>query len=162
MASEPNHQVSVRPATIDDVAFMERLFMLLAFQRNPSRENVDISAIVQGTRKATIDQVRGQLTDSTTYVIELDGQPVGRLRVVRASGQIEIAGLQVLPACQRRGIGTAVIMPLLHEGQSQALPVVLQVDKDNPDAERLYRRLGFVRTDETAESFWMRAQTDGR
>jgi ribosomal protein S18 acetylase RimI-like enzyme len=39
-----------------------------------------------------------------------------------------MAGLQVLPAYQGRGIGTAVMTTLMQEGQTKALPVVLQVD----------------------------------
>jgi ribosomal protein S18 acetylase RimI-like enzyme len=92
-------------------------------------------------------------------VIEFDGQRVGRLRVVRTAGQIEIAGIQVLPGYQSRGIGTAVITPLLQEGQTKALPVVLQVEKDNPDAKRLYLRLGFEQDGETHDTLWMRARS---
>jgi len=151
------HTVGVRPATPGDVAFMIQLFLDLAWQRSPTGEGIDVGAIEGGTRNATLEQVQGKLEDSITYVIEADGEPVGRLRVVRPEGRIEIAGLQVLPARQDRGIGTAVVTTVLHEGAARGVPVVLEVDKDNPDARRLYERLGFREFDETPETCWMRA-----
>lgn len=159
MTSRPNHRVAVRQVTIDDIEFMVQLFLLLAFQRNPNGEGLKVEAIVQGTREATLEQVQGKVKDSTTYVIELEGERVGRLRVVRTAEQIEIAGIQVLPTYQRRGIGAFVIASLMREVQTNALPVVLQVDKDNPDARRLYLRLGFEQESETHDTFWMRARS---
>lgn len=159
MTPGAKRRIAVRPAAAHDIAFMERLFVLLAFQRNPNRQTVDVDAIVCGTREATLDQVQGALKDSTTYVVEFDDRPVGRLRVVRTPERIEIAGLQVLPAYQRRGIGTAVIMALLQEERAKALSVVLQDDKDNPAAERLYARLGFELAGETADTKWRRARS---
>lgn len=136
---------------------MVQLFLSLALQRNPNGEGVNVEAIVQGTREATLEQVQGMINDSTTYVITFDGQKAGRLRVVRTPEQIEIAGIQVLPDQQRRGIGTAVITTLMQEGRKKDLPVVLQVEKDNPEARRLYLRLGFEQQGETPETFWMSA-----
>lgn len=162
MALRSNHGVAVRPMTTDDIEFMVQLFLLLPLQRNPTGEGLNVDAIVQGTREATLEQARRKLKDSTTYVIEFDGQRVGRLRVVRTDEQIEIAGLQVLPAYQGRGIGTAVMTTLMQEGQTKALPVVLQVDKDNPDAKRLYLRLGLAQYGETHDTFRMRAGGAGR
>jgi ribosomal protein S18 acetylase RimI-like enzyme len=155
MSLPPNHRVNLRPASTDDIEFMVQLFLLLALQRNPTGEGVNREAIVQGTMAATREQVQGKLKDSTTYVIEFDGQRVGRLRVVRNAEQIEIAGIQVLPDYQGRGIGTAVITSLKHEGMTKALPVVLQVEKDNPDAKRLYLRLGFEQYGETPDTLRM-------
>jgi hypothetical protein len=62
--------------TTDDIEFMVQLFLLLALQRNPTGEGLNVDAIVQGTREATLEQARGKLKDSTTYVIEFDGQRV--------------------------------------------------------------------------------------
>jgi ribosomal protein S18 acetylase RimI-like enzyme len=155
MESRLNHRVAVRPATTDDIEFMIQLFLLLAVQRNPNREGLDVEAIVQGTRQATLEQVQGKLKDSTTYVIESDGERVGRLRVVRTAEQLEIAGIQVLPDYQSRGIGTAVITALMQEGTAKDVPTVLEVEKDNPDAKRLYLRLGFEQQGETQDTFRM-------
>ena len=76
-------------------------------------------------------------------MVEADGVPVGRLRVVRTSEELFIAGIQVLPEHQGRGIGSRVVRSVIDEGRREGLPVRLDVGKDNPDAKRLYLRLGF-------------------
>jgi ribosomal protein S18 acetylase RimI-like enzyme len=110
----------------------------------------------------TLYQVQGNIEDSTTYVIECDRQSVGRLRVVRTADQLFIGGIQLLPDYQRRGIGTSLVTTLIQEGLSRGVPVALEVEKDNPDAERLYRRLGFERYGETDDAFRMRVQATAR
>jgi hypothetical protein len=90
MESRLNHKVVIRQATTDDIEFMVQLFVLLAVERNPNREGLDVEAIVQGTRQATREQVQGKLKESTTYAIESDGERVGRLRVVRTAAQIAL------------------------------------------------------------------------
>lgn len=155
MAGHPGDRVTVRAATTDDIEFMVHLFLQLAYQRQPDGEGVNVDAIGQGTRMDILKQVQGQIKDSTTYVIESNGRRAGRLRVVRTADRIEIAGLQVMPVFQHRGIGTAVIREVLDEAATTNTPVVLQVDKDNPDARRLYLRLGFRQVGEISDSFWM-------
>lgn len=92
---------------------------------------------------ATREEVEGKEENSLTYVVEADGTPVGRLRVVRTDEELLIAGIQILPVYQRKGIGSEVIRSLMGEAKRNALPVRLEVEKDNPDAKRLYLRLGF-------------------
>ena len=99
--------------------------------------------------------MQGKLNGSTTYVIEADGERVSRLRVVWTGDQIEIAGIQVLPDYQNRGIGTAVITGLIHEGTVKGLPTLLEVEKDNLHARRLHLRLGFEQQGETHDTFRM-------
>lgn len=76
-------------------------------------------------------------------MIVSDGVDVGRIRLVTASDQIEIAGLQVLPMYQNHGIGTAVVRRIIEQAQTAGRSVVLEVETDNPDAQRLYERLDF-------------------
>ncbi|HUB70757.1 MAG TPA: GNAT family N-acetyltransferase [Acidimicrobiales bacterium] len=97
----------------------------------------------------TEGQVGGELPDSTTSVIELGGEPVGRLRVVRDGQRIELSGIQLLPRVQGRGIGTRVIEELEAEAVKSGLPLELAVERDNPRARMLYERLGFVKVAES-------------
>lgn len=160
LATDPRHSVDVRPATTDDIEFMVHLFLELARQRSPSGEGMDVDAIVQGTREGTLEQVQGKLANSTTNVIEFNGQRVGRLRVVRTDDEIKIAGIQILPNFQSLGIGSTVITELIREAMNKALPIVLEVDKDNQRPESLYLRLGFERYGETETTFQMRNRAD--
>ena len=150
--------VTLRPVTEHDTAFMVRLFLALAFQRDPTGKGIDVRAIVDGTQHATLEQARGDVAHSVTYVIEVDGRRAGRMRVVRDGQRIEIAGLQVLPSLQNMGVGTTVVSEVLAEGAGTGLPVELQVEHDNPGARRLYERLGFIPFATAADGLWMRVQ----
>ncbi|HLK79107.1 MAG TPA: GNAT family N-acetyltransferase [Streptosporangiaceae bacterium] len=104
----------------------------------------------------TTGQVRGDAPDSTTSVVEVDNRPVGRLRITRTLGSVELCGIQLLPGIQRRGIGTAIIEDLKAQAAAAGIPLELDVEKDNPDARRLYDRLGFVQVGETAQEYRLR------
>ena len=86
----------------------------------------------------TLEQVRGEVTDSVTSVIELDGRDAGRLRVVRTDDELELSGLQLLPTYQRRGVGGAILRELLAEAEATGRRLVLSVERDNPRARAFY------------------------
>ncbi|MFC3736774.1 GNAT family N-acetyltransferase [Paractinoplanes deccanensis] len=77
-----------------------------------------------------------------------DGEVIGRLRVVRDAGGLRLAGLQLVPEAQGRGIGTSIVRDLQERAAHEGVPLLLGVEKDNPRARRLYERLGFRKTGE--------------
>jgi ribosomal protein S18 acetylase RimI-like enzyme len=144
--------ITTRPATFDDVdALVQVLCAISALPAGEIRERLE-----EDFRHDAREQVRGEIANSITYVICADDMRVGRLRVVRTTDYIEIAGLQVDPARQSQGIGTAVTNEILDEGRRTGLPVELDVSKENPNAERLYTRLGFHRIGENDKDYRMR------
>ncbi|NYH86856.1 GNAT superfamily N-acetyltransferase [Actinopolymorpha cephalotaxi] len=106
-------------------------------------------------RVNTRDEVLGRVENSTTNVIRLGDEGVGRLRVVRTPEKIFIGGIQIHPAFQGRGIGTAIITTLLEEASGREIPVELRVHRTNGNAERLYTRLGFRRNGELGDEYVM-------
>jgi ribosomal protein S18 acetylase RimI-like enzyme len=76
-------------------------------------------------------------------IIQQDGRDVGMLYVEERAEEIFLASLEVLPAFQRRGIGSAVICELIETAARLGKPVALQVLKNNILARNLYQRLGF-------------------
>jgi RimJ/RimL family protein N-acetyltransferase len=74
---------------------------------------------------------------------------------VRTTERHELAGIQIVPDYQGQGIGTSIITTILQEASEKAVPVELRVNKDNPDAERLYARLGFRRCGAEGDNYWM-------
>ncbi|MFL6437129.1 MAG: GNAT family N-acetyltransferase [Terriglobales bacterium] len=62
----------------------------------------------------------------------------------------------VIPAMQRRGIGTQVLQRLLAQAKSQSKVVTLAVVKINP-ARRFYENHGFRITHEDEHKLYMRA-----
>ncbi len=82
---------------------------------------------------------QGDWFDRTdVQIIEEDGEPIGCLALTEHPDHVFLDRIALLPAAQRRGIGTALIRELMARGR----PIRLSVRVDN-QAIRLYDRLGF-------------------
>lgn len=136
----------ITPADVEDI-----VDVLCAVADNPG--------MADDFRHDALEQARGEIPDSITYVILLGDRKIGRLRVVRTDGYLEIAGLQIHPDWQSRGAGTTVINSILREGERSGLPVELDVDQENVGAQRLYARLGFERVGARGSDYRMRCST---
>jgi GNAT superfamily N-acetyltransferase len=91
-----------------------------------------------------------EVFDSATYQrIVVDGVPAGILAVEDRPAEIFLARIFLLPAFQRRGIGSTLITALIDRARAEEKPLRLRVLRVNPAARRLYERLGFVVTEST-------------
>ncbi|SMF98874.1 GNAT family N-acetyltransferase [Burkholderia singularis] len=81
--------------------------------------------------------------DSENFILELDGEPIGLLRITEEGDSLHIRDVQITPGYRQRGAGTYLLDMShrfalargLHETQ-------LRVFVDNP-AARLYLRMGY-------------------
>jgi ribosomal protein S18 acetylase RimI-like enzyme len=89
-------------------------------------------------------------------IIVLHGQDIGVISVVRQVTDIFLSNIELLPTYQGQGIGTQLIKALVDEAHRKRVPMTLQVLKVNP-ARRLYERLGFSISGETATHYQMTA-----
>ncbi len=80
---------------------------------------------------------------------------VGVFSVEEREESLFIALIAILPAYQRRGIGTTLICRLQQKARRHGVPVTLRVIKSNR-ARELYERLGFVLMGETDTHYQMR------
>lgn len=99
---------------------------------------------------------------AATKVIVVDGADAGRLDIEERDGDVYVGLIEVAAGCQRRGIGTRVLRSVLDGAFDAGRGVCLNVLKVNPDAHRLYRRLGFVVVAETEIRWRMRAHATGQ
>ncbi len=83
-------------------------------------------------------------------IIELQGQPIGRIVVDRPGDQIHIVDQAIVPELRSRGAGSAIMRALMDEAAAADLPVRLTVADSNDPSRRLYLRLGFRHIDEAA------------
>jgi ribosomal protein S18 acetylase RimI-like enzyme len=82
-------------------------------------------------------------TQFDNFVVSLDDQDVGLLRMLLADGALEIRDLQVLAKHRDCGIGAWAVAQAKSHAESLGLGELrLRVFADNP-AQRLYTRLGF-------------------
>jgi GNAT superfamily N-acetyltransferase len=146
------HGLELRPATHEDQDFC--FFVLKA------------------TMRAYVEQIWGwddewqrtyfasRYDPALNQVILLDGVDVGVFSVEERADELFVSRLYILPAYQRRGIGTCLLQSVLDKGKTLGRPVRLQVLVNNP-ARRLYERLGFRPTGETATHLVMEHVSDG-
>jgi RimJ/RimL family protein N-acetyltransferase len=156
----PHERVATRPATEADVEFLTDAAIAATDDQGRFPADLDRAGYRAGFLEWTLQQVRGEVPDSTTSVVTAYGVDVGRLRVVRTDGLVELAGLQLLPAHQGRGLGTRVVRDLMTEAAASGRAFGLSVEKDNPRARALYQRLGLVVVGEDGEELVMRMGTN--
>jgi ribosomal protein S18 acetylase RimI-like enzyme len=152
----------LRPATAEDVGFLTDVVIEATRAQGRLPDGFDERQWRTDFSTWTMEQVRSDNPDRTTSVVEVDNERVGRVRISRTAGCIELCGIQLRPAFQRHGIGTAIIEHLKAQAAAAAIPLDLDVEKDNPEARRLYDRLGFVQIDETEQEFKLRWNPDPR
>ena len=103
------------------------------------------------------DQYRRNAPDAVDRIIEVeqDGrpEPVGRCYLWSGPREHRLLDLAIRPQWRRRGIGGAVLGQLCAEAARTGVPLTLSVWAANQDAQRLYRRLGFVQEPGAANGY---------
>ena len=94
---------------------------------------------------------------SMILILQVEGHDAGLLEVKEGADHIFLARIEVMPAYQRKGIGTAVIESIVADSQKKNRPVFLQVLRSNP-ARALYERLGFRVYEESPTHFKMKKE----
>jgi len=143
--SAPHPELALRPATAADQAFLGAVYA------DTRQEELAPVPWTTGQKDAFLAaQFAAQSThyaqhyvDATHNVVLVDGQPAGRLIILRTPREIRIVDIALLRAYRARGVGTRLLQPILDEADAGGLLVSIHVEHLNP-AMRLYRRLGFV------------------
>jgi GNAT superfamily N-acetyltransferase len=146
----------IRAATDQDVGFLADVVIEATRAQGRLPADFDEREWRRRFGEWAIEQVRSEAADNTTSVIEVNNERAGRLRITRTADYIELSGIQLRPDVQRHGIGTAIIEDLKVQAEAVGVPLELAVEKDNPDAGKLYERLGFVQVGETEQEYKLR------
>lgn len=105
-------------------------------------------------------RIRESFDPATHRMIHVDGERAGVLAVAEHADRLQLVKIFLLVPFQGRGIGSALVRQVMDQGRALGKPVCLRVLRVNP-AQRLYRRLGFVITDETPERLYMEWRPGG-
>ena len=103
---------------------------------------------------AAEERWRRSVTDRARFVAEIDGRVVGTVGAGPGefAGTAALTALWVEPGLRRRGIGAALVGAVIEWAHGQRYErVLLWVTQANKRAERLYERLGFLRTGRVTE-----------
>lgn len=139
--------IILRPATETDLVFQ---FNLYADTRADEMSLVNWSneqkhAFLSQQFQAQTHHYLVNFPNSTTRIIYLNDQPVGRLILNITETYIHIIDIALLFKYRNSGIGSILLKDLLKDATSLNLLIVLRVEIFNP-AIRLYQRLGFEKT----------------
>jgi len=140
---------SLRPATEADRDF------LVSVYASTRAEELSHVAWEDGAREAFLEHqftaqdhhYRANYPGATFDVIEVNGEPAGRLYVHRGQDEIRIMDIALAPPFRGRGIGTGLLRELMDEAGASGRALSIHVEMNNP-ARRLYERLGFVQAGE--------------
>ena len=136
-----------RPATLHDYDF------LYALHRAAMKESV---ARTWGWDEAwQQNYFREKFDPAKREVLQWQDQDVGTLSVREEEDELYVALISILPEFQGRGWGTAVLQNLIHRAQQTGKTFTLHVLKTNPEAQKLYERLGLQITAEEDYKFKM-------
>jgi ribosomal protein S18 acetylase RimI-like enzyme len=153
--SKPN--LSIRAAEAEDEPFLEALYADTRREELAligwSREQEDAFFKMQFQMQARAYQM--QFSDTDYHIVELDGEPVGRMIVLRGEKEIRLVDISLLTEFRNRGIGSVFLEQLKAETAGSSRVLSLRVLKTNTGAKRLYERLGFEVVEETDLHFTM-------
>lgn len=137
--------LELRRATPEDEAF------LLAVYASTREQELAVLPWDASTKDAFLrmqfaaqdSHYRQHFPDAAFDIVTVNGVAAGRLYVDRRETEIRIIDVALLPDHRGRGIGTALLAPILDEAERTGKKVSIHVERENP-ARRLYDRLGFV------------------
>jgi len=134
----------LRPVADDDRLFLVDLYASLRERELAGVPWNDVAkrAFIEQQFAAQDVHYRTHYPGATLDVLELDGEPAGRLYVHRGPRDIRIMDIALAPAFRGRGIGSELLRSLIAEAEGSARTLSIHVEADNP-ARRLYERLGF-------------------
>ena len=134
--------ISLRPATAADYDFLYDL------HRQAMRAYVE--ATWGWVEAWQAEYFRKKFDPANRQVIQVNGRDAGVLVVEDRDDYRYLALIELLPAYQGQGVGTALVQNLQQQARDQQMRLVLHVLKANTRARRLYEALGFVDCGEEA------------
>ena len=137
-----SQSITLRPATVDDEAFLLKLF---GSTREEFRflNSAELEALVRMQFTLRHQQYRNGYPNGEDSLIIDRGEPIGRIFIDEAEHELMLVDIALLPEYRNRGIGRHLLDQLLARATAAKKAVRLQVFSSNP-ARRLYERLGFT------------------
>jgi ribosomal protein S18 acetylase RimI-like enzyme len=138
-------EARLRPVADADRAFLVDLYASVRADElaQVPWDDATKRAFVEQQFNAQDAHYRGNYPGATLDVIEVGGEPAGRLYVHRGEHDVRIMDIAIAPAFRRRGIGTRLLGALIDEAAADGRKLSIHVEANN-SARTLYERLGFA------------------
>lgn len=142
--------LNLRPVTLEDDPFLLSVYAstradeLAQVEWGPGQQEAFVKWQFEMQRR----EYEARFPDAEYNVIEIKGQPVGRIWIGRSDDEIRLLDIALLPEFQNRGAGTLLVNHLIDEARSSGKRLRHMVFVLNDNADRFYERLGFVVIDD--------------
>ena len=136
-----------RPASPEDFEFARKT-------HHESYRDVVVKQFGSWDEKQQDDFFTTAWKGSPHEILSMDGELCGYFSMEETPDAIELHELVLLPKFQGKGIGGKLLSSTIEIAKLKNKPLHLEVLKENKAVE-LYRKLGFVETDETATHYKM-------
>jgi len=136
---------TLRPETAADRDFLRRLYGSLRAEEMAMVQDWDEakkSAFVDQQFDAQSSYYHQHYKGAEFFLIEAEGEPVGRLYLHHREAEIRLMDISFLPEHRGKGYGSELLRDLLTRAGGEGKSVTIHVEKYNP-ALNLYGRLGF-------------------
>lgn len=137
--------MTLRPVAAHDQEFLLAVYASTRAQElaQVQWEEGQLEAFVKWQFEMQRREYNARFPDADYHVIEIDGQPVGRIWIGRSNDEIRLLDIALLPDFQNRGAGTLLVNYLIDEARSTGKRLRHMVFVLNDNAARFYERLGF-------------------
>lgn len=98
-----------------------------------------LGAILEQQHRAREAQFRAAWPGAVSLIVEVEGEPVGRLLIAESAAEIRIVDVALVERARGAGLGSALVEDLKARGKALTLSVAAA-----SRAVGFYRRLGFV------------------
>lgn len=159
-------QVDFRIIQNEDAAFLYQLYAstrdwesALSQKDNPNWSKADEEDFLRMQFRLQTEGYATSFPNAIHRIVQLNGQDAGRLIIDMADTHLHVIDISLLPQFRGLGLGSDILRGLMAQAAGGKVPVKLSVDRMSP-AQRMYARLGFQRTSETASHVAMEWQPD--
>lgn len=149
--------ITLRPATPADEPFQLAVYTAARAEELAAApwNEAEKEAFLRMQYAAQYQGYTTEYPQAEWYIVQQDGQPIGRLIVDWRAGEVEVMDMALLPEYRNQGIGTELLHTIMATAAQSQRPVRLYVEKNNPGALRLYRRLGFMSIGDIGTHWWL-------
>ena len=140
-------KAQLRPSLPEDRDFLFRLYASTRMEeiRGFGWSTAQQEAFLRMQFNAQQQWYQATYSTAENQIIEKDHEPIGRMIVQHEAGTWRLLDISLLPEHRGQGIGGELIRNLINECVGVGAVLQLQVVNTNP-AQRLYERLGFIKT----------------
>ena len=139
---EDFHNTMLRLVLMDDSQYSWRN-AFVAVDEEATEGNVEyapVAGAIVGYNGADLHRLRRRFQEEALRQLQMD---YSQMDDETEAGEFYLDSLAIYPEYRRRGIARQLLKRATEHAASLNLPAALLVDKGNPNAERLYRSVGF-------------------